>query len=246
MSERYNPMTDKKTTDYFNKEAHEYSAGRFDFSVDFLNRHARKGSTLADVGCGNGNVLEYLLRATPIEHVVAIDASDRYIEQVRERLQCPAICCSILDYMFGHVIDRQFDFVVMGALLYHLVGKTRKASWMNAQRSVRNALSIVRSGGYLLIHEPVFYPSYVMTAVFWLKRIVSSFFSGRISIMGHWNNIGEPVVSYYTNEKLRYFLASLSDAQLMEEDVVEASLSTVMRLIGISRKTNSTFVLKKI
>ena len=65
----------------------------------------------------------------------------------------------------------------------------------NAQISIRNALFLLKKNGYLIIHEPMFYPHCVMTVVFWTKIIISHLVSGRITILGPWNNIGEPVVS---------------------------------------------------
>lgn len=54
------------TTEYFNRETPEYSLGRFDYTIDFLNKYSQKGDILCDIGCGNGNILGYIIQKTPI------------------------------------------------------------------------------------------------------------------------------------------------------------------------------------
>lgn len=239
-------MEDLKTVEYFNKFTPEYSLGRFDYTIDFLNKYAKREHILADIGCGNGNILDYIKQRTLLHKFIGIDISTKYLEQVKQRLNCQTYCGSILDEDFLYSQNIQCDFVVMGAILHHLVGKSRKQSWNNAQISIRNALILLKKNGYLIIHEPMFYPHCVMTVVFLTKMIISHLVSGRITIFGPWNNIGEPIVSYYTNEKLKSFFSSLPNVQLFDENIIETRFNKLLRLFLITRRTDTTFILKKI
>ena len=55
----------------------------------------------------------------------------------------------------------------------------------------------------MVVLEPVFYPPWTMDLVFYTKKAAATVTSRRFEILDQWNNLGAPVVSYYTNEDLR-------------------------------------------
>jgi len=237
---------DRKTVEYFNRETPEYSLERFHHIIEFLKDSNAEGSVLADVGCGCGNILEYLsINAPPLKNIIGIDVSENYLEQVRARLDCDTYCGSILDRDFISSLNLRCDFVILGALLHHLIGMTRKSSMEYAQKSLENSLILLKNGGYLIVHEPAFSPPRVMTLVFWIKKLLSSVFSGRINIFGYWNNIGAPVVSFYSNEQLVRLFSCVKDCKLVDMHIEDTPVSTVQRCCLIRRRTDSTYILQK-
>jgi SAM-dependent methyltransferase len=136
----------------------EYDATRFAPAAEWIRRLASEGSTLVDVGCGTGNVLAYLRAETGLRRLTGMDVSPRCLEQARERAGCETHRGSILDADLVKRLAGRFDFAVLGAVLHHLVGRTRRASRERARRALAHAVSLVRPGGHVIVHEPVFYP----------------------------------------------------------------------------------------
>ncbi|TKJ39700.1 hypothetical protein CEE37_10500 [candidate division LCP-89 bacterium B3_LCP] len=126
-----------------------------------------------------------------------------------------------------------------------MVGKTRRQSRDNASLAVTHALNLLKPGGHLIIIEPVFYPVFMMGVVFYVKRFVTKVTSNRIQILGKWNNIGAPVVSYFTNEQLEDMISGMTRCHLVDRGIKEKRIGTLMRLAGIRRRTDSTFIVRK-
>lgn len=88
--------------------------------------------------------------------------------------------------------------VLAAALLHHLVGSTRRASLNDAVHGLSNAMRMVKPGGTLVVLEPVHRPRTESSTLFWMKRATTSMTDQRISVFGYWNNVGAPVVSFYS------------------------------------------------
>jgi SAM-dependent methyltransferase len=236
---------DAGTEAYFDTWTPEYDAARFAVAAEWIRRLRREDSTLVDVGCGSGNVLAYLQEATGVQHLTGIDVSPRYLEQARERVGCRTHQGSILDTeLVGELRDR-FDFAVMGAVLHHLVGRTRGASGARARQALANAVSLVRPGGHVIVLEPVFYPSWMMSVVFYTKRIATTLTSRRLQLFDQWNNLGAPVVSYYTNEELLEMAGRDPRAEIAEIRSSPAYLSSLQRAVFIRRREDTTLVIRR-
>jgi SAM-dependent methyltransferase len=235
---------DEKTAAYFDEHTPEYSLNRLEYAAQFIKTHAHADSSLIDIGCGNGNTLKYIKDNTPIEQLYGGDISDNYLKKTQENVGCKTLRGSILDNEFVETIAEKFDFSILAAVLHHLVGKTRRQSRENASVAVTNALRLIKPGGHLIILEPVFYPTFIMSVVFYTKRIATKVTSERIQIFGKWNNIGAPVVSYFTNEQLESLIAETPDCSLVDRELKEKRPNTLMRLAGITRRTDSTFIVQ--
>ena len=234
-----------KTVEYFDQYVPEYSLERFNFCLEFIKSHANADSKLIDIGCGTGNILCYVRDQTPVRNLCGIDVTTNYVEKTKERVG-NALLGSILDTDFIKNITERFDFVLLGAVLHHLVGNTRKQSRHYAEIAIENSLRLIKKSGYLIIVEPVFYPSFVMDLLFYIKRFVIKFTSGRIQIFGKYNNIGAPLVSYYTNEDLLKMIERPGLCKIVEYNVNEELLSLIFRAAGITRRTETTIVVQKI
>ena len=233
---------DRKTREYFNLHLTEYPLERMEFALSTVMKFARPDSSLVDIGCGTGNLLEQVRAAAPLQTLAGIDNSVNYLSKTRERVPCTTFQGSILDRDFIESIPDRFDFAVLGAVLHHLIGRTRRHSRKLAMTAMRNSLSLLKPGGILLIVEPVFYPSILMDTVFYVKKILSRIIPGRIELR-HGHNIGAPVVSYFTNEQLIRMIGALEGASLIDSEIREKRIGAFPA--SILKRTNTTLVIRK-
>jgi 2-polyprenyl-3-methyl-5-hydroxy-6-metoxy-1,4-benzoquinol methylase len=197
---------DRATVDYFDSHCHEYGRDRIRGVARMLAPYVGPEARMIDVGCGTGANLARLSRALGITDLTALDASEASLERVRERLpDAQTHCMSLLDEESLAVLQGEYDVVLMAAVLHHLVGRSRQESRRRAQAGLRMAATLARPGGLVVVMEPVFTPVPpwgVLLApsdtLFWVKRMTTLVTSDRVPLGGYWNNIGAPVVSFYT------------------------------------------------
>jgi SAM-dependent methyltransferase len=245
LSEATAGARDAGTQAYFDTRTPEYDAARFAPATEWIRRLATADSTLVDVGCGNGNVLAYLREATGLRRLAGLDVSPRYLEQARARVGCETHRGSILDPRVVASLAGRFDFAVLGAVQHHLVGRTRRASREQARLALLHALSLVRPGGHLFVLEAVFYPRWMMDVVFHVKTLAVKLTSRRLELFDRWNNVGAPVVSYYTNEELRQMVAQDPRAELLDVQSKPAYLPFLQRALFIRRREDTTLVVRR-
>lgn len=239
-------MEEERTIAYFDANMPEYSVGRMDYALKAINHYLQKDGSLVDIGCGTGNILELIRDETGLQDLCGIDVSQNCLLKARERVECDIFLGSILDNSFVERISRKFDFALLGAVLHHLVGRTRRESMNYASLAISNSLRLLKNGGYLIILEPVFYPAFAMEVVFYIKKLTTSVTSGRIQILGTWNNIGAPVVSYYTNEQLVAMIECTGRCQIVEMECKDLRINPLWRLALITRRTDTTIVARKL
>lgn len=239
-------LTDRDTVDYFDRRVTEYSLARFDHAVAFLNAEASAASSFLDIGCGTGNILERILNETPIRTVAGIDPAPNCVEKTKQRLACSAYVGSILDSEFVQGLGLQFDFALIASVVHHLIGETRQASVERAQLAIEHSLRLVRPGGYLIVFEPGVYPPRAAVALFHTKRFVTRFTSRRVQLFDKWNNIGAPVISYYTDEELAGMLERNRGCRIVDRHVEDIHVNILWRLGGIRRRINTTLVAQRI
>ncbi|MCX6640430.1 MAG: methyltransferase domain-containing protein [bacterium] len=236
---------DRHTEAYFDQLTPEYSPNRLAFAIEFISRQSSQNLSLIDLGCGTGNILEHLQKSTKIQQFCGVDLSEKYLELVRQKLDCRTVKGSVLDPALPDLVAETFDVALLAAVLHHLVGRTRRQSRQLAAAALQNALRVLKPGGYLIVLEPVFYPNLMMDVVFYLKKLVTSVTSRRIGLFGYWNNIGAPVVSYFTNERLRQMIEQTGGCEIVEFELRERKLTRLMRAAFITRNTDTTVVIRK-
>jgi hypothetical protein len=167
------------------------------------------------------------------------------VAQTKERLGCEAYLGSILDAPFLSRIPCRFDFAILAAVLHHLVGRNRRESREHARTAIINTMRLLRPGGFLIIVEPVFAPALMMDILFYTKRLVTQFTSDRVGIGNTWNNIGAPVVSYFTHDQLLQLVGGIPHGRIVDVHRVEGLISKVMRLTFIKQRFETTLVVEK-
>jgi 2-polyprenyl-3-methyl-5-hydroxy-6-metoxy-1,4-benzoquinol methylase len=236
--------TDRETVEYFNKEAPEYSLGRFEYAIRFIQSHGDENSSFLDVGCGVGNILELVRNQTSVSEVAGIDVAETVLAKARERLGCDTYLGSIVDSESIESIPKQYDFVLIASVVHHLVGDTRGLSVRNAQVAVTNTLKLTKPGGYVILYEPGIYPEWTGAALFQTKRLVTKFTTKRVQLLDKWNNIGAPVISYYTDEQLQRMIGELPDVRIVDVHVEDAHVNFLWRVAGIRRRINTTIIIQ--
>jgi len=234
---------DEETVAYFDEHTPEYGTSRLDPAARFIRKHGGEGASLIDVGCGVGNTLEYLVDAAKLKDVAGLDVSARCLEQTRERVEAETFLGSVLDRELAESIGPRFDFAVVAAVLHHLIGGSRRESREHAEEAVANSKRMLKPGGHLIVHEPVYSPYAAMTALFHLKKTVTRVTDRRIGLFGYWNNIGAPVVSYYTEPVLEQMLTAGDPAVVVERHVERWEPPPLVRpFVG---KASVTFIARK-
>ena len=233
--------SDAGTVEYFEHHVHEYSARRLRPAVAFINQHKPADAALIDIGCGAGNVLAHLAESTGIATLAGLDVSERCVVLTRERVPAAGVHqASVLDPATVDRFRDTFDFAVLAAVVHHLVGPTRRQSRQLARDAVANALQLVKPGGYLIVMEPTFVPAPSVFVLFWLKTVLSRIFHRRLPVGGYWNNVGAPVVSYYSSGQLRAMLHDRPDTEIVLVDEQPQRLGKLAGLVV--SKSNTTVV----
>lgn len=235
-------IADRATVDYFDGHLHEYGPERIRGVADLVRDRIPPNASLADVGSGTGTNLKRLGRQLRIRDRTAMDVSATSLERLSERF--PRIKTARVSVLDDKDLARwrgQFDVVMMAAVLHHLVRGTRSASKQDAEVGVRNALSLAKPGGLLIVLEPVFRPRASSWALFWTKRCVTTVTQNRVAIGDYWNNVGAPIVSFYTREQVRE-MVGLAGGQIVAESCEPEELPALARLI---RKDNFAVVAQR-
>jgi len=237
---------DAQTQNYFNNNTPVYSTGRYTKVVEFINSDLQAERSFIDLGCGTGNIIQLFGANTTIRDLAGMDIGAAYLSKCQENNPTAATYLgSILQPDLANMIKRRFGYVLVGAVLHHLVLKTRAQSFELSKQALANAWSLVHEGGCLVIMEPTFKPRLIMSLLFHVKRIISSITSERVSLFGYWNNLGEPVVSYMSHEHVRQDVLDLPGGSLVLDTCDRHKVSALWRLCGITERADSILILRK-
>jgi ubiquinone/menaquinone biosynthesis C-methylase UbiE len=237
-------MIDKSTLSYFDEYTREYSTGRLKFAVEIINELLSDGDSLVDIGCGAGNVLEFIKSETGLKNLCGIDISDNCLEKAKQRVGCKTLRGSVLDQAFIKGVNEKFRFAVLSAVLHHLVGKTRRESKTKALAAVENALRLVEEGGFLVILEPTFRTSFAMACAFYIKKLGAKITKKRINVFKA-INLGPPVVSYLSHEELVEMIGGIDRCRIIGYEIRVHKASPLLRLALITKSTTSTLIVHK-
>ena len=80
--------------------------------------------------------------------------------------------------------------------------------------------------------------------LFYVKKLTTSITSKRLPLFGNWNNIGAPVVSFYTNERL-HDMIERAGGTIESERCDKLEVKLIQRLALISRRFDTTIIVRK-
>jgi len=240
-------MKQATTETYFNKHTPWYGAGTFGHVIKYLRARATPNCSLLDVGCATGDLLCALREQTPISTLAGLDVAENYLAQCRQKSACRQLYLGeINNSAVVTQIGQQFNYVTMGSVLHHVVGKTRRGSRALARQSLQNAWELVAPGGALAVVEPCFTPSFPMTVLFYTKRFFSLFTHDRITLLRRFdNNIGPPVVAYLLPRQLRAMCAGLPGSEIVHDTEELGTLTRGWKWVGIRKRTLHTLIIQK-
>ena len=129
--------------------------------VDIVNKHAKPGSTILDLGCGNGlssNMLsEYGHKVIGTDISSFFLAESKYLQNSRLKYGV----CDVLDLPFK---DCVFDVVCSNELIEHVV---------DAGRAITEMIRVLKRGGILVIMGPN------LCSPFWAIVDLANMFAGK-------------------------------------------------------------------
>jgi len=231
--ETHKEHKDATTLSYFDNNTPNYTSDRYREILHFINNEGKENASLIDVGCGDGTVLKAFKDETGIAHLTGMDIADNYLKLAEEKMGCETFQGSILDLNLIEKIDKKFDYVVVGAILHHLIGDNREESRILAKQALKNAFELLTPNGYLIISEPTYSPKESMDKVFNIKNFITKFTSDRINILGYDNNIGAPVVSYYDKDIITKMMKEHTNKEPIFEKYKSHTLSLSLRMVGV-------------
>jgi hypothetical protein len=116
---------------------------------------------------------------------VGLDVCPEYLEQCASLVSCNTYLCSILEADLKTKVNRCFRYVLAGAVLHHIVGKSRKESLTYKRQALMNLWNLVEPGGTLIINEPTFSPKWFTSLLFYIKLLFAQITNERITILGY-------------------------------------------------------------
>ena len=233
-------MAKDSTARYFESHPTDYDPTRFDSALSWIAELGGDAPSILEVGCGTGNVLEVMAAKIPGSKLAGSDISEQALRMAHDRVDFEGFRASVLDADFVRSQASRFDFVIVGAVLHHLVGRSRRASRRMALSALENCSTLIAPGGRLLVVEPTFAPRLLMWALFWVKRLVGAVSPGRVEL-GAWNNVGNPVVSFIGPGELEELVEEVGWS-VERLDRSRALLRRLPRLLGVRGKWEVTLL----
>lgn len=141
----------KETFDTWNKLASLYQDKFMHLDLynetydQFCNALSKQNSTILEIGCGPGNITQYLLNRMPGLDILGIDVAPSMIELAS--VNNPTAHFEVMDCRFISSINKQFDGIVCGFCLPYL--------------SEKDGLQFIADCRNLLLDNGVIYISFV-------------------------------------------------------------------------------------
>ncbi len=187
---------------YFDKYLPNYSLDNYPAIINELKKN--KVAKIVDIGSGDASGINLIYKKFHNRiDVFGIEEASVYSKVIPKLFKGKIFYCSILDTNIIKKIMHRFDAVVLSRVLHHLVEKSPSSSIRLSQNAINNCQHLLKRGGIIVISEPLFEPLFLNKTLFFIKRFVGLIFKKRVSFFGYWNNIGAPLVNYFSRKNIQ-------------------------------------------
>jgi tRNA (cmo5U34)-methyltransferase len=130
---------------------------QFDTLVRLLRYVPASPMSVLDMGCGDGIVLETVMRAFPVEQAVALDGSPAMLEKAEARFESLGLFSNLVEFVetdfsdsgwLKQLGDRRFDAVVSAFAIHHCEDDRKQAIY-------REVFGLLNPGGAFVNIEHV-------------------------------------------------------------------------------------------
>jgi SAM-dependent methyltransferase len=160
----------KITNELYKNEAQSFSDTRHDIwekeIIDFVNK-IKPGSSILDLGCGNGRLLAHLRNVSGIMNnelgfngfnYLGVDSNKKFVEMNSEKFGIDSVTVPQVSAIFkvGDGLkmnfDNEFDYVISIAVLHHIPSEELQLKFLkNIYNSLKPNLHPAGGGGKILI-----------------------------------------------------------------------------------------------
>ena len=141
-------MKSKSPEEIFNSYAIQYQEKFMDFDLYhdtfnfFLEAVEKKNASILEIGCGPGNITNFLLNKNPNLNVLGIDIASNMIDLAKKNV--PSAAFRVLDCKNLNSLNLQFDAVLCGFTLPYLNKE-------EAKELIKDSSKIITKNGILYL-----------------------------------------------------------------------------------------------
>ncbi|MCG8635264.1 MAG: metalloregulator ArsR/SmtB family transcription factor [Desulfobacterales bacterium] len=117
--------------------------GKFDLNR-FIQQQIVSGSTIADLGCGTGELL-LLLHQDDSNHLIGVDSSPEMLEQAKLKLyNAKSLELRLGEVEYLPMKDQEIDTVIMSMVLYHII---------EPEKALKEIFRVLKPGGAFILAD---------------------------------------------------------------------------------------------
>jgi methionine biosynthesis protein MetW len=102
---------------WMNRGFHQPSLAR----SKLMSRHIEPGSSILDVGCGDGTTLEYLKEHNKPKKLIGIDISSKAVEYVKSKGYDARVMDIFSENFNDFIKTENFDYIIISEVLEHVI-----------------------------------------------------------------------------------------------------------------------------
>ena len=165
-----------------------------DILKSFYRHFARRksGNRVLDLGCGDGIVVQELLKVDENMTAVLVDGSEDMLNKAKERLNAfkniSYIQASFQDILNRSIAPQEYDFIVSSLAIHHLILEEKTALF-------RTVHSLLNTGGCFVNIDVVLAPSDRLEQ--WYLSLWKQWIDERKSVFGIKGNHYDDIVTRY-------------------------------------------------
>ena len=119
---------------------------QFATMLSLLRQVPAESLTVLDIGCGDGVVLETIMRALPVERAVAFDGSPAMLEKAQVRFEGLGLFAGLVEFVEGDFDQpnwrdelpvRSFDAIVSAFAIHHSEDERKRALYREIHEMLR-------------------------------------------------------------------------------------------------------------